>query len=109
MSYEPSKKELIDLALLAMADSSFLGEDYDGTLLFDDGGTIRWQPHKVIEQAFECLRGIKQTWDLYKRHKSEKGLPIVYICDISIIAKEQGDTVAEAICKAILKALEALK
>ena len=94
-----NKEQLKKLAEVA-GKSIFQMMDYDGMK--------SWQPHKNIEQAFQVIDNYDYFISRYKTLLEGEPCPYFEV-DIEVDKKEysaMAETLPEAICKAVLKAVD---
>ena len=110
------KEELLKLAEIAGKEHR---SDDDGAMYLNDPRytnhwTIPWLPHEDLNQAMECVDGTDTIVDMEIVKIGSKGFAVYLYGPVvggdsipwpKLSVKGEGETRAEAICKAVLKAV----
>ena len=81
----------------------------DGAFMIqvEDNDYSYWRPHEDLNQAFEVLEGLGQNYDICKSDYLTDSYRVeIFYDNFNEDIEEDGPTVPEAICNAVLKATE---
>ena len=112
------KEQLIKLAVVAgvakhdcqlrtYSDGRVVLSIPDSSNPFTGKSSRIWRPHEDIAQAFEVLEGLGQNYDICKSDYLTDSYRVeIFYDNFNEDIEEDGPTVPEAICNAVLKATE---